>query len=226
MFRFPSALRPIVLILAGWSLVLLLPAPARAQIEIEITEVPYRPVYAFLRAHFEFGGKQEILHQEWLTNQKDSFIGFGIGLISAKRSDIQFESNISYERFKVDKIGIGDLRSLSELDIQLGGRYLPRFPTFGLGRIPVRLTFSALAGLGLFFAGSYDITTMEMSMILTGGLMISSGDSGSGFLLEFIYRPLEPNLKVSGIGGPDYGTLALKPSFGFRVAWLFGPGGE
>ena len=84
--------------------------------------------------------------------------------------------------------------------------------------------FSALAGICMFFAGDYDVSGIDMSMILTGGMMISSGRSGSGFLIEAVYRPLEPKLKVQDIYGSYFGTLALKPSFGLRVAFLFGPG--
>jgi len=223
MLRYASPLRSIVLVLAGLSLGLVLSAPARAQkqIEVEITEVPYRPVHAFLRVHFEFLGKQEITHQEWLTSQKDSYLGFGLGLISARDTDIQFETNLSYERYKADKIGVPDLDLVSQFDIQLGGRYFPRFPTFGLGRTPVRLTFSALAGVGLIFPGSYDMA-YELSMVITAGLMISSGDNPSGFLLEFVYRPLESDFKAQNADG-YFGKLVKKPAWGIRIAWLFGP---
>jgi hypothetical protein len=215
--------RPIFLVLAALSLGAVLSAPslAQEQIEIEITEVPYRPVHAFMRVHFEFLGKQEILHQEWQTTQKDSYIGFGLGLISARDTDFQFESNLAYERYKADLIGIPDLDNVGRFDIQVGGRYLPRYPTFGLSRMAVRLTFSALAGAGLVFPGSYDMA-YDLSMILTAGLMISSGDNPSGFLVEFIYRPLESSLKVNSLDA-YLGKLILKPAWGLRIAWIFGP---
>ena len=223
MSRSASFLRAVVIVLAVMSLGLVSSAPAKAgeQIEIEITEVPYRPVHAFLRIHFEFLGKQEIFHEEWLTSQKDPYIGFGLGLISARAGDIQFESNISYERYKADKIGVPDLDTVSQFDFQAGGRYFPRYPTFGLGRTAVRVTFSALAGLGIVFPGSYDLT-LGLSMMMTAGLMVTSGDNPSGFLVEFVYRPLESGFKAENLDG-YFGKLTMKPSWGIRIAWLFGP---
>ncbi|MBN2199319.1 MAG: hypothetical protein JW747_05655 [Candidatus Aminicenantes bacterium] len=226
---FASLRRPVLLILAGFGLALVFSAPSAAgeKIEIEITEVPYRPVHAFLRIHFEFIGKQEIVHQEWQTSQKDGYLGFGLGLISARDTDFQYESNLSYERYKTDLIGIPDLDYVSQFNFQIGGRYLPRYPTFGIGRMAARLTFSALGGAGLIFPGSYDMG-YELSMILAAGLMISSGDNPSGILIEFVYRPLESGFKVnswqeSALDEVYWGKLIKKPAWGIRIAWIFGP---
>jgi hypothetical protein len=215
----------LILALAGLCLVLIFPVPGLAHdpVRIEITEVPYRPVHALLRVHFEFAGRQEIFHQEGQTFQEDPFIGFGAGLISARNSAVQFETNIGYERFKAGKLGFPGLNLVHELDLQLGGRYFPRYPTFRLGRTPVRLTFSTLAGLGWYFPSSYS-DVLGLSMILTAGLAVSSGDSASGFLIELIYRPLEANFAVETIEAGVFGTLVMKPAFGIRIAWLFGRG--
>jgi hypothetical protein len=223
--RFRSKKHLLVLALAGLFLVLFFPAPVLAHdpIRVEVTEVPYRPVHALLRVHFEFAGRQDIFRQEGQLAQKDFFIGFGAGLISARNSDVQFETNISYERFKADKLGFSGLNTVHELDLQLGGRYFPCYPTFRMGRIPVRLTFSALGGLGWYFPSSYS-DVLDFSMILTAGLAVSSGDSASGFLVELIYRPLETNLAVETIEAGAFGALVMKPSFSIRIAWLFGPG--
>jgi hypothetical protein len=229
MSKIPSKKIGRLVILAGAALFIVLWAvpPVRAQepIRIEITEVPYRPVYAFLRVHFEFAGKQEFLHQEWQTTQKDDFMGFGIGLISAKDSDIQFESNISYQRYKSNLLGVPDFDMLHELDIQLGGRFFPRYPTFGLGKIPVRLTFSALGGIGLLMPNGYDIK-YDLSVLLSAGLMISSGSNASGFLIEVVYRPLTTSFKLDTAEGAYLGMIDKKPSIGIRLAWLFAPSGN
>jgi len=226
MFRSRVTHYLIVLVLAGLCLGLFIPAPVLAHdpIRIEVTHVPYRPTHALLRVHFEFAGQQEIFNQEPQRSQKDPYLGFGAGLISARNSDIQFETNISYERFKSGKLGIPDLNMVHELDLQLGGRYFPRCPTFGLGSTPVRVTFSALGGLGWYFPASYN-NVLGLSMILTAGLAVSSADSASGFLVEFIYRPLETDLDVESIEDGILGRLVVKPSFGIRIAWLFSPGG-
>jgi hypothetical protein len=225
MFRSRAIHYLLVPVLVGLGLGLFIPAPVLADdpIRIEITEVPYRRTHALLRVHFEFAGRQEIFNQEQQLSQKDPYLGFGAGLISARDSDIQFETNISYERFKSGKLGIPDLNMVHELDLQLGGRYFPRRPTFGLGSTPVRLTFSALGGLGWYFPASYN-NILGLSLILTAGLAVSSGDSASGLLIEFIYRPLETSLDIENIEGGSFGTLVMKPSLGIRVAWLFGPG--
>jgi opacity protein-like surface antigen len=208
---------------AAFFLAVAAPAAAQDPIRIEITEVPYQKPYAFLRAHFEFGGKQELYHEDWGTAQKDPFIGFGVGLISARPSDIQFESNFSYQRYKMDGLGVPGASLLHELDMQVGGRYYPRYPTFGLGKTPVRLTFSALAGVGWVFPSGLD-DVFGLSMLLTAGLSISSGSHASGVLLEFVYRPLGNTFGVTkAVDMADYGRLTQKPAFGFRIAWLFGP---
>ena len=143
-------------------------------------------------------------------------------MISARNSDLQLESNISYERFKTDKLLLPDLTTLHELEVQLGGRFLPRYPTFGLGKIPVRLTFSALGGLGWMFPGPYNFI-FDVSMILTAGLHISSGDNPSGFLIEAIYRPLASTLKMENLDDGSFWNVSKKPCVGIRIAWLFAP---
>jgi hypothetical protein len=221
-------LRPRLLAL-GLTIILLGPAiapPAAAQdpIRIEITEVPYVKPHAFLRIHFEFTGKQEFFHEDWGTTQKDPYLGFGFGLISARDTDIQLESNFSYQRYKVDKLGMpADNNMLHELDMQVGGRFYPRYPTFGLGKIPVRLTFSALAGLGWTFPAGLD-DFFGLSMMMSAGLSISSGNNPSGLLIEVVYRPLTNTFKAQKeLDGIYYGRITQKPAIGFRIAWLFGP---
>lgn len=94
------------------------------KVEVEVTEVPYRPVYAFLKINFEAGNEQS---------------GASIGIMSAKQRDIQLESHIGYR----------SLGNTGSFDVMLGGAYFPRRPSFALGDMPVRVKISALGGMGM-----------------------------------------------------------------------------
>lgn len=182
-------------------------------LDIRITEVPYNPPYAFMRIHFDFAGSQpvEILSDNSVVNAR-SQLGFGIGLISAKESDIQFEYRFSYRMVDLSNLNLG-LNKHSDFDIILGGRYYPRYPTFGLSKnTPVRVTLAALGGLDM--RGAQFADQMAIDVILNAGLVISSKDNPSGLMVEFQYRPL---------GSDAIGSVYLKPSYTFCVSWLFGP---
>ncbi|MFC1767660.1 hypothetical protein ACFLZ2_03805 [Candidatus Margulisiibacteriota bacterium] len=101
------------------------------KVDVEYTEVPYRPVYAFLGVHFEGGNQQS---------------GAGLTLMSARERDIQLNMMVGYRSFS----------NTGSFDILIGGAYFPRRPTFVLGDMPVRLKIYAMGGMGMandiFFA--------------------------------------------------------------------------
>lgn len=180
-------------------------------IHIKITEVPYQPVTAFLRVSFDVGLQQKV---EWKNTSYSARnqIGFALGLISSKESDIQFETRLGFRQVDISNIDSVPFRKYYDFDILVGGRYFPRYPTFALSKTtPVRLTFSTVGGLSL---SGNDLTSMGFSTIFTGGLIVSQKDNPSGVLLELQYRLLgnEPS--------PD---LHLNSALLLSVAWLFGP---
>lgn len=183
-------------------------------LNIRITEVPYTPVYAFMRVSFEIGGKQavQILSDNSVVNAQ-SQIGFAVGMISAKQSDIQFESRFAYRQVKLSNLNIAGVNSHVDFDILLGGRYFPQYPTFALSKnTPVRITLGAIGGLDM--RGAQIADQMALDVILDAGFVISSGSNASGIMLEFQYRPL---------GSDAIGSIYLQPAYTFAISWLFGP---
>ncbi|MCK4643504.1 hypothetical protein KAU32_07695 [bacterium] len=115
-------------------------------IEIEITEVPYVQPYAFLGITFETGGQRSV----GLTADADSQIdpkemNFSIWMMSARHNqDFQFQTHLGYRGIDITELQVENLASISGFEIFLGGRFFPRYPTFSLSRLPVRLTLSVL----------------------------------------------------------------------------------
>lgn len=194
-------------------MILSLFAFSQEQIDIRITEVPYREPYAFLRLHFDFAGQQKV--KDLTTNTTDlarSQLGLGLGLISAKQTDIQMESRVSFRTVDISNI-TNATRRHNDFNILLGGRYLPRYPTFSIGKkTPVRLTFSALGGLNMRGASIADQLTYDV--LLDVGLFFSQSDNPSGLMFEFQYRPLGSDAIVN---------FYLTPSWCFSVSWIIGP---
>ncbi|MCX7697407.1 MAG: hypothetical protein N2Z72_06925 [Bacteroidales bacterium] len=186
-------------------------AQEESTINIKITEVPYQPVTAFLRVSFDVGFQQRVTWKN-VNYKARNQIGFALGLISCKESDIQFETRVGFRQVDISNIDSVPFRKYFDFDILIGGRFFPRYPTFGLSRTtPVRLTFSTLGGLSL--TGN-DLTNIGFSTIFTGGFIISQKDNPSGILLELQYRLL----------GNDPATdLHLHSAWLLSVAWLFGP---
>lgn len=182
-------------------------------IEIRITEVPYEKPYIFTRVSFEMGGTQMVeVAPDNNQMRSRSQIGFGFGSISAKDSDIQGEFRLGYRSVNLSNIDSIGVTRHQDFDILLGGRYYPRYPTFGLGKTPVRLTFAAIGGINLRGAGMGD--QMAFDVLINAGLSFSQSDNASGVMLEFQYRP---------IGSDAIGGIYLLPSYTFCLAWLFAP---
>jgi hypothetical protein len=128
-------------------------------LDITYTEVPYKPVYAFLGINFEAAGASQN--------------GMSITMTSAREQDLQFEVMLDYRKVK----------ELSVFDIMLGGTYLPRYPTFEIG-LPARLKISALGGLAM---GNEEMG-MGM-LLSTGLLFSFGREEANGILLALNYRP-------------------------------------
>lgn len=192
---------------------------ANAQIRIEITEVPYREPYAFLGIHFEFSGQQRVEGDNGLTAEAGQ-IGFGLRLMSAKHNqDFQFESLLDYRGIDVKKLGIKDLNNLSLFDIIFGGRYYPRYPTFGFGSVAVRFTTAAHGGLGIEISEP----TLMFTVDLSAGFILSTKDNPSGLSIEFVYRPTTSNIKHESVLDGSKWEVSLKPSWCIRLGFIFGP---
>jgi hypothetical protein len=180
-------------------------------INLRITEVPYQPVYAFFRTSFDLGIQQKVDFNH-ATFKARNQLGFSIGLISCKESDIQFETRIGYRQVDLSNIDSVPANKHYDLDIMLGGRYYPRYPTFALSKnTPVRLTFSGIGGLCL---RGNDLTNMGLTVALSAGFVFSQKDNPSGIMLEAQYRPLGSNA-IAGV--------YLHPAWLLSIAWLFGP---
>lgn len=185
-------------------------------IEIRITEVPYEPPpIVFNRVHFDIGGKQTCETDSIGTvRNARSQIGFGFGVISTRDSDIQLESRFSYRKVDLSNLNIPGVAKHQDFTILVGGRYFPRYPTFGLSKsTPVRMTFAAIGGLNMRGQGFAD--QMAFDMILNAGIVISQSDNPSGVMFEFQYRPITSDA-IPGV--------ILLPSYTFAISWLFGPG--
>jgi len=128
-------------------------------VDVTYTEVPYRPVYAFLGVAFETGNDQA---------------GGALTMTSARERDIQFTAHVGYRSFTSAKTG--------SFDVLVGGTYFPRKPTFMLDEMPVRLRMSALGGMGMSEG-------MFFTMCVSAGLVFSSGNDPSGFLTELAFWP-------------------------------------
>ena len=206
-------------------LLALLPGIAHSQIEIEITEVPYQEVYAFLGVYFEVGGAQPLEYNEAVHAVPTT--RFGLRMHSARNSDIQMEWMVGASRSDLSSLDIPALDNLVYGEALIGGRYFPRYPTFGLGRnTPVRLTGSAAGGM--LMAMSSGVSLIELDIVLTAGMAITGLEDPSGITLEFVYRPNTVGIDYSYYNEATYSdqnyALMLQPAWALRIGFLFAPG--
>ena len=129
--------------------------------------------------------------------------------------DMGFMAEFNYTRLDVKKLGLlsddGQLKTASNVEALIGARYYPVKATFKLGDVPVRLTASALAGLGI--AGE----STELRTLFTAGL--AAATSLGGFSLEAIYRPAY-TYKYNTASFTD-ASLDVGGATGLRVVFLF-----
>ena len=190
---------PVLLSLVGALLVY----PARAEkLEIEITEVPYREVYAFLSTYVETAPQET---------------GMGVRVQSARDSDFQLDLITGLRRIDVQRSALSTAADrLHFVEGQIGGRYFPRRPTFGFGRTAVRVMAGAAGGVTF-------LDTLDFNMVLTAGLAFSRWDDPSGITLELIFRPMEQTATYFDNNANEHG-IVIAPSWAIRVGFLFGPG--
>ncbi len=190
-----------------------------------ITQVPYRPVLMFLPVHVEFG-KANLINRDTGVSQKGTFWGAGIGILAGYPGAFKWQIGISFERLPADNLKISSVSGVSNLDVQVGVRYFPSLPTIGLGRIPVRLTASVMAGARMISAGSWT-PLLVPTATLTAGLAFFHEDSPWGPVIEFIYRPVKNRVTLTGVSNLLQTGLTLEPSWAVRFTWFFsGPSKE
>ncbi len=188
-------------------------------IEIEITEVPYVQPYAFLGITFETGGQRSV----GLTADADSQIdpkemNFSIWMMSARHNqDFQFQTHLGYRGIDIAELQVENLASISGFEIFLGGRFFPRYPTFSLSRLPVRLTLSVIGGLSMLG------NNFNFGMIISAGLIITSGDSPTGITMEIGYRPGNTYIHEPDYSSSNQISLTIEASWIFRIGFLFAP---
>jgi hypothetical protein len=130
-------------------------------VEIEVTEVPYKPVDAFLGLNLQGGSASS---------------GGNITLTSARASDVQFETLVGYRNLITKE---GESGTVGSFDVMLGGAYFPRYPSFAIFDMPVRLKTSLLGGMSMASEGMFFSACFSMYLIF------SSGDDPSGMTLGF-----------------------------------------
>ena len=219
--RLPS----VRIVLLTCCLPLLWQAPAYAQdIEIEITEVPYREVHAFGSPWFDLGGVHDVTGGGQTIDARYS--GMGLRIWGARQDrDIQLQLAIGYNQYRVEELGATDLVSVSVFDMMWGGRYYPRYPTFGLARtLAARATFFAEGGLAMGTTPSFFAPTVVMG----AGLAISGRSNPSGVLLEIVYRPLTQDVTHEYDTGPplydeEKFPLTLNPAWNVRLSFVIAP---
>ncbi len=196
---------PLVLLLC------LLGSTARAQdVTVRVIEEPYQEVYAFLGVYFESLGAQEV-EQGSVILDDASQLGMGIRLMSARRTDVQFETSVGWR--SVNLRDLGNPERTDFLDIFVGARYWPLYNTFWLGNTAVRLTFAGKGGLVM---GNQMTGGVEFS----GGLTFSTGTSPSALSVEVVFRPVEYIHKDIDEIAQD---VFLRPSWTLRIGFQFGP---
>ena len=136
---------------------------------VEVTEVPYKPVYAFLNLNLQGGSSQS---------------GGSLGLTSARNSDLQFETLVGYRTINT---GSGSSNNISSFDIMAGGALFPRKPNFVFMGMPVRLKISLLGGMSM--ASQADNGYTVFGACVNASLVFSSGDDPSGLTVGISYWP-------------------------------------
>jgi hypothetical protein len=190
-------------LLIAWALILSLPAALEARIVFS----------------FDFLGRQEIVNNASLVSQEGSLLGFSLATMTEGHTDFHVEPRLSYTIRSADQIGY-DLNKISELGVYLGLRYCGWDPTFSLGKIEVRLTFSAQAGFAWLYGGDYS-TLPQFSPLLSGGLNFGTSGSNVQVMAEFLYRPASMDMELKNTNDHLVGTLDIKPAWCLRISVLF-----
>ncbi|MBN1471664.1 MAG: hypothetical protein JW925_07775 [Syntrophaceae bacterium] len=210
----------IILVVAAFSLPYSLPADYDETITVIHKDYePPAPTYLYLG--YGLFAQQKIVDKADMESQKDSVLDVSLGTFSTGKDGIKHAVVFGYRRLKAEQIGY-ELENISDFSAHIGGRYYPYRPTFTLGKIPVRFTFSALGGVDWLSVPKWK-DRFAFSILLSGGLAICPGKGTSGFLLEFLYRPVSTDLPLKNSNDILKGTLLLKPSWCLTIAWLFGP---
>ncbi|MFC1500003.1 hypothetical protein ACFL6T_03170 [Candidatus Zixiibacteriota bacterium] len=179
-------------------------------VTVHVIEEPYQDVYAFLGVYFESFGAQEVEQGSVILTDTNQ-LGMGIRLMSARRTDVQFESSVGWRT--VDLRDLGDPERTDFLDIFIGARYWPLYNTFWIGDMAIRLT---VAGRGGLVMGNQMTGGVEFS----GGFTVSKGRSPSALCIEAVFRPVEYIHKdIDEIAADVY----LRPSWTLRIGFQFGP---
>ncbi|HDS09176.1 MAG TPA: hypothetical protein ENN73_03015 [Firmicutes bacterium] len=192
------------------------------EIHIKIMEVPYREPHSFLGTSFNLGGRPMCSYSNALTledvEEPGAVKGFALWVMSARSNqNIQYTTVLNYRGVDLSGLKIGDLETVHGFDIMIGGRFYPIYPTFGLSKMPVRLTLSAVGGIG-FYGDS-----MIFSTAVTKGFVISSKDNPSGLTVEISYVP---GIKFDYTTDYVYGeTIPIKvgDTVSLQVGFLFAP---
>ena len=187
---------------------------------VRIIEEPYRPVHAFLLLHFEgLGGRAVFRGADTVQAPQ---VGFGLGLMSARRTNLQFRSNVAWRQLTVTDFGDPD--RITMFDLQLGGRFYPLKPTLALGNMAVRLILGALGGFTIANSGTTD-TVFLGTFDLNGGFAFSMGDDPGSLFVEVVYRPIEDVLNEdTAFAGPGADRIVVSPGWGIRFGFQFAPG--
>ncbi|MFC1595510.1 hypothetical protein ACFL3X_01195 [Gemmatimonadota bacterium] len=197
-------------LLTALVLCMLSPAVKAQDITVRIIEEPYQEVFAFLGVYFESFGAQEVA-QGSVTLTDTNQMGMGIRLMSARRTDIQFETSVGWRT--VDLRDLGDPERTDFFDIFVGGRYWPLYASFLIGNMSIRLT---MAGRGGLVMGNQMTGGVEFS----GGFTISNRNEPSAVFIEAVFRPVEYIHKDIDEIVAD---VLLRPSWTLRIGFQFGP---
>ena len=205
--------------------VLLLALTAAAQDEPKppITQVPYRHTLMFLPVHVEALGKEDVLRRTTQVHQKDMYLGFGVGIIAGYPGILKWQASISFESLPAEKIDVLSVTNISLIDAQFGFRLLSHKPTFGIGRIPVRLTAAAQGGVSMIKAGDWT-PVVRPAATLSAGLFISYEDNPYGLMVEFVYHPIPYDIDLKGQSDLLQALIAIKQSWAIRFSWMFSGG--
>lgn len=188
-----------------------------------ITQVPYRPTLLFIPVHVELFGRGTVTDTDTGASQKSNYFGIGAGIMAGYQAPLKWLVNLSYENFPAGNLAVESISSLSFITAQVGLRYFPSLPTFGFGRFPVRLTFSAQAGASMLKAGDWT-PQVKPAATLSAGLAFSYADNPFGLMIEFVYHPLKQNINLEGMSVLRQAHLELKPEWGIRFTWMFSGG--
>jgi hypothetical protein len=196
-----------------------------AQYTVEITQVPYRETHAFMGVYYEMSGVQNVMRVSDSKSLALPQVGFGLRMMSAKDRNIQGEFEIAYRRMDMKGFqpASTDPQVIGVGSFLFGGRFYPRYPTFGLGKsIGVRVTASAAGGYGMDMSDNgYDNANSGVShravsgfdVRTTAGLVFSGRTDPSGVTAEVVYRPVS-------MTGERY---SMDPSWNVRLGFQFAP---